>query len=260
MCGIAGVYLQDPTDLDFSHKQFCTFVDALMLGIEHRGRDATGLAAISKTGELHIEKADLEASAFKLWRSDIPRNPQAILLHTRFATQGTPMNLLNNHPVQYDEVLVTHNGHISNDDKLFREEDLERKAEVDSEIISALFHKYGIEKAHIPLQKLDGNMAVAVADLRKPGALVLAKGWSSPLETYRWDNGIIWASTKDAIREALKESIGFEVKWNDICSLTSGDILYFADGEFEKLEFKAYTKPYNPQIIRPIAINGVAVA
>lgn len=244
MCGIGGIYFHDPAQNPFKEKEFSTMIDSMLKGIESRGRDATGIAAVSKTGQLHIEKADLEASNFSLWRSDVPRNAQTVLLHTRYATQGTPMNLDNNHPILYDDVLVTHNGHISNDDELFKEEELERKAQVDSEIIAALFQKHGIDKAHIPLQKLDGNMAVAVSDLRKPNTLVLAKSWHSPLEYYLSKQGIIWASTKSTIQDALEDSLNFKIKYGDIDSLQAGEILLLENGSCEKLQFKSYVKPY----------------
>jgi glucosamine 6-phosphate synthetase-like amidotransferase/phosphosugar isomerase protein len=188
-------------------------ISELLLGIEHRGFDATGIAAVgAASGALHIEKADTEASNFNWWRSNLPETPRSVLLHTRFATKGSPMKLENNHPIRYNNIVVTHNGHINNDDELFSDECLSRNAEVDSEAIAAVFDKYGIDKAHIPLGKFDGNMAVAVADLRKPNTLVLAKGQSSPLYYYNATEGIMWASTEQTIIEASEKALGLVIE------------------------------------------------
>lgn len=242
MCGIAGVYFHNPKELPIGSKDISTLVDTLLHKIENRGKDATGVAAISPTGDLHIEKADLEAETFTKWRRDLPVNLQTILLHTRYATKGTTMNLDNNHPIVYENVIVTHNGHISNDDKLFADQKIDRKAQVDSEIIAALFNKHGIEKANLALQQLDGNMAVAVSDLRKPNVLVLAKGRQSPLEYYLDDSGVIWASTKLAIEDALK-AINVKIKWNEIKSLSQGELLLIENGRVEEFKFSVYNKP-----------------
>ena len=244
MCGIAGVYFHDPDNSPLTHTSLEKLVDQLLLGIEHRGHDATGFAAVLPSGELEIEKADLEAQRFCWWRSKLPEKPQSVLLHTRFATQGTPMNLDNNHPVRYNNAVMTHNGHIHNDKEIFDEEGLSRNAEVDSEVIAALFDKYGIDKAHIPLGKLDGGFAVAVADLRKPKSLVLAKGNSSPLFYYEATQGIVWASTEQTIIDALKKSLNLEISRSEIDTLWYGQLLLLEDGKAEKLKFKVYSKPY----------------
>jgi predicted glutamine amidotransferase len=240
MCGLAGVYFYKAKDRPFSHLQMSRLVNELLVGIEHRGTDATGIAAISEAGELHIEKADLSAGYFNKWRKELPEYPQTILCHTRYATQGTPMNLDNNHPIHYEDIIVTHNGHISNDDKIFRDEKLKRYAEVDSEAIAALFQRYGIDKAHIPLGKLDGNFAVAISDLRKPNTLLLAKGYQSPLHYYKTKHGIIWASEIDVIIKAIEEVFGTVIPMSKIDNLFFGELLLIEDGKVDKLDFEVY--------------------
>jgi hypothetical protein len=249
LCGIAGFYFHDPDNCPLTAISIESLIDQLLLGIEHRGFDATGIAAVgAASGALHIEKADTEASNFNWWRSRLPETPRSVLLHTRFATKGTATNLENNHPIRYNNIVVTHNGHINNDDELFSDECLSRNAQVDSEAIAAVFDKYGIDKAHIPLGKFDGNMAIAVADLRKPNTLVLAKGQSSPLYYYNATEGIMWASTEQTIIEASEKALGLSLKPKDIEKLPYGKLLLIEDGEVDKLEFKPYKKPYKPLV------------
>jgi hypothetical protein len=241
MCGIAGIHFKDPKDPGLSPKQLEDFVDLLLLGIEPRGRHATGYAVVDNRGAVSLEKADTDAANFINWRHALPKRPRTIQLHTRWATQGTPMNLDNNHPVQYESVFAIHNGHIRNDDKLFSAFELERHAEVDSEIIPALFHHFGLDKAHKALQELDGNFAVAVMDPERfPKQLVLAKGYSSPLEYIETSRAIVWASTWDAIEQACKVALNFKPSKRTCQSLKYGELLYVEGADIEKMDFQMY--------------------
>lgn len=244
MCGIAGIYFHDPSDLPMSVNAMEMLIDELLLGIQHRGTDATGVAAVTPSGDLHIEKADLEAERFIMWRKDLPETPRSVLLHTRFATQGTPMNLENNHPITYNNAVVVHNGHISNDNEIFRDEGLHRKAQVDSEAIAALFDRHGIEKANVALKKLDGNYAVAVADLRKPNSLVLAKGWSSPLFYFETPEGLVWASEEKVIINAINSVLKLDISYRHIERVDFGRLLLIEDGKVENLSFPTFTHTY----------------
>lgn len=248
MCGIAGIYVKEPSSKDLPPQpEIEAFVDSLLLGIEHRGRHATGVVAVRKgSRRAHLEKADLPASEFVNWRRPLVNKPRIILGHTRYATQGTPMNLENNHPVQYRSCFVTHNGHISNDTSLFLDNDLERFAEVDSEIIPALITKHGLDKVHLALQKLDGNFAIAAIDPENhPDTLVLAKGWQSPLSVYETRDVLVWASESAVIREAVKDVWGATIPYSEIKTLELGKLLYVEDGTVEEMKFEPYRRTYS---------------
>lgn len=257
MCGIAGIYLKDTENPYIGPKELEDVVDWLHCGIEHRGGHATGIAVQNAEGQHFLEKSDMTASKFIFWRQDIPANPRSILLHTRLATKGKPENLLNNHPVQYKNIMAIHNGHINNDDDLFKEEEIERIAEVDSEIIPALFNKYGTDDPKVALEKLSGGFAIAVIDEKNPGRLILAKGSSSPLMYLETSGMWIWASESEVILKALEFGMGFEAKRADINELKYGEYLMIRDGNSLKEDFKPYVKtwsrpqstitPYNPE-------------
>lgn len=238
MCGIVGIHFKNPRDTGIRHDKLENLVSELLLGIEHRGKDATGLLTVDAKGVPSLVKADTKASTFVAWRDPVPRRVRTILGHTRFATQGHPSNLDNDHPVQYGSCFAIHNGHISNDDELFKQFRLDRHAEVDSEIIPALFDMYGLDKAHLALQELDGNMATAVVDpARFPDVTVLAKGWSSPVEYLETKHAIVFASTTDAIQDACEKALGFRPARSKIKSLTAGELLYMEKDKVELLEF-----------------------
>src|SRR5271166_4207544 len=143
MCGIGGFrrYGPEPINIDSVQQMFA--------GLVTRGSHAAGISLQHPDGKIYTLKE--EGSALALMAKDewekfteeyLP-NAVICLLHTRFATQGSPSKMENNHPLTQGGVCVTHNGCISNDDKLFGELKLERKAEVDSDIIRAVLDKHG---------------------------------------------------------------------------------------------------------------------
>lgn len=245
MCGIMGIHFKNPRDMGLSHDQLECLVDELLLGIEPRGTHATGLLVVDRKNKPFLEKADVKASTFVKFRTTLPKRVRTILGHTRFATQGEPHILENNHPIQYNSCYAIHNGHINNDSELFAEYDLDRIAQVDSEIIPALFDKFGLDKAHLALQELDGGYATAVVDPERfPGVTVLAKGWASPVEYVETKYALVWASTQSALSDACYVAMGFRPKANRIQHLDPGELLY-ADGDsIEKLTFKPLAKTY----------------
>lgn len=246
MCGIAGFYIKNPTSKKIPPQDVIEeFVNSLLRGIEPRGKDATGLFSASTTDlqVCRLEKEDVPASAFIYWRDPLISNPRYTLCHTRFATKGDPKKEVNNHPVQYDSVYVTHNGVIRNDDSLFREFDLERHGEVDTEIIPALISKFGLDKVHKALTKLSGGFAIAATDPKnKPGELVLAKGPTNPLEVLETKSVVVWASTRNTIIEAWKHVFGSEPAKSLFTSLHDGELLYLTpdSSKSETMKFEVH--------------------
>ncbi len=210
MCGIAGIYVKPG---NIGKLPLERLADNLLLGIEPRGQDATGLFAVGENVEnIRWEKDDIPASYFIQIRNSMPSDTQTVLLHTRFATQGDKKQMRNNHPVNFESCYVVHNGHISNDDEVFVNLDVERTAEVDSIAIPAALSCKGMaDKDNIidGLKELKGGYAIAAVDPEKhPGQLVLAKGNSSPLWILNRKDCLIWASTKEAIQWAWMHSVG----------------------------------------------------
>lgn len=247
MCGIAGIYFKKSRGYNWDAVE--KMVDELVLGIESRGKDATGFVAITNKGKKAVlVKEPVRASLFVRTMPQIAKSTRMILLHTRWATQGSPTIEGNNHPVVYDSCYVTHNGHINNDEDLFKTYEIESKIEkdaigqsVDSEIIPALIAKHGFDKINLALKELDGGFAIAVADPKNhPDELILAKGPNSPLKYFESETVLIWASEIGPIQKAWKAGMDTELSWNRVEDLREGELLWAKPGSIEKLDFPVY--------------------
>lgn len=191
-------------------------ISALLLDIQKRGADATGIA-IQRGNEVVIHKsahiawkflADAETKEFL--DEYLTDDADAVLLHTRAWTKGSPMFNVNNHPLTQGVTAVVHNGVICNDDELFRELKVARgartDAETDSDAIRLLLDHHGITQAGAKsLSKLHGSAAIAAVSTAYPGKLLLARS-GSPLvvAALMEGNQLMWASTKEAIHRAAR--------------------------------------------------------
>src|SRR6187551_715229 len=155
MCGIAGIHVFDSETLP-KWTKIENAIDSLFSAIDHRGGDATGIVAINDNGDMVWQKASCNAFEFYKERKSVPAGVRSILLHTRMATQGSAAFPENNHPVRRGGVYVVHNGHIWNDDEVFRKTNRERYGQVDSEAIAAVIAQYGILQTHKAMEEVAG--------------------------------------------------------------------------------------------------------
>lgn len=202
MCGIAGFNLAPEENVNATR-----LASELLLGIEERGRHATGVAYFDGDGAW-VQKDALPATAF-VKDLDMPAHTSNALLHTRFGTKGSRHDMANNHPIEIPgHVIGVHNGVVWNDDEIFAEVGTSRRiAEVDSEaIFAALAYLPGpIDYA---LGKVLGSAAIAWIDtLGDPGTMHLARISASPLIFAFTEGGsFIFASTASAIRRATTKA------------------------------------------------------
>lgn len=240
MCGIAGIYLRDPSfrvDLE-------ALFDTLAVAIEPRGDDATGYVALAEDGAGEWQKAACAASTFSLYRRGLPKGTRAALIHTRFATQGLPAFMENNHPIKRGSFYIVHNGHVHNDDDMFVKSERNRFGQVDSEAIAARLSSLGeLSLLSDVMAEIEGDAAVAALDERDPTRLVVARGSYSPLWVYDGRRIVLFASTKEAIEKAHKRHIG-KMSRNRLEQLESGEQWEFtADGLTQKTMFKPWERP-----------------
>jgi asparagine synthetase B (glutamine-hydrolysing) len=231
MCGIAG-FVVGPRCRSFVNNNTAEkLADELLLGILNRGQDATGVVSIGADGLSH-QRAACDARVFNRERRPLVANPRAVLLHTRFATQGHEGFVENNHPVVHNGVYVTHNGHISNDATLFRSVPTERLGAVDSEIIPALLSHVGWEAATIAaqLEKLDGGFAIAALN-PKSEDVYIARGNSSPLVYIHREGFTMWASERTAMIDAWRKVWGTPPKEKDFIYAKEGQLIQLRDGD-----------------------------
>lgn len=211
MCGIAGFCL-NPSEHGVNRADLAA---GLLAEIESRGRDATGAAWVDpKSKRLNNIKHATPADKYVRGAGDrLCHGAMTAVMHTRYATQGNPRNNANNHPVQRGHVVLTHNGHIGNDAALFRELEVERKAQVDTEAAAALL-AFGVGKHPTELlQRLRGTAALAWIRTGDPYTLHLARVTSSPLWLAQTTGGsLVYASTQDAVLNGVL-SAGLDYDW-----------------------------------------------
>ncbi len=222
MCGIAAIFLYPqnrPANIWQEIKRSLT--DNLIFNQE-RGKEATGLALLQANGQVILHKQAVPAQQFV----DMPEysellnhvGPQSTLLlgHTRRPTKGAPDNPLNNHPLHIGPLLGVHNGHIKNDDHLFKQFYLPRKAQVDSEIIFQLMAPFSpgqlngsyLSKIQPQLQCMQGQFTFLAADQRAPHKLLVVRH-KNPLSIYyhpRW-NALVFSSSYIYLRKTFGRAV-----------------------------------------------------
>lgn len=210
MCGIAGFSLVPGEGINARR-----LAHSLLLSIEERGTHATGAAWHNPIeNRVHVAKKAMRATAFaqtgRLARMD-PDTVTAIL-HTRFATKGSPANPANNHPIVSGRIIGVHNGHLANDDELFSRYPGERRGQVDSEAAFAVLDRTVLAPEQV-LDRLQGRAALAWIDRRKPSTLNMARVTDSPLAVGQTPGGsTIFASTERLLRRAAVAA-GIELEW-----------------------------------------------
>lgn len=236
MCGIAGASLSPKDQVNAKR-----IAKAMLLEIEHRGRDATGFAFRDSNGQFQVHKRDIDATQFVKRNLCLPKASRTFIMHTRFATQGDPIFNENNHPILTAGIVGVHNGHVSNDWELFRDIDdaLEVKhpdsiriGEVDSEAVFALLGYLDYDgDAPKLLEQVRGGAAIAwMNEADESDALYLARLNSSPLIIGETDSGsLLFASTQEAV-EAGANVAGLTLKM--IRDIPEGTYMRVLDGTY----------------------------
>ena len=163
MCGIFGIISKQKVNLS-----------ELKLLAEHarqRGRDSSGLI-IDSADKYNVYRADYD---IKKLMSGINVSDSTIALgHSRLITNG----LSDNQPVIRGDVCVIHNGIVVNYESLWEELKLDRRQEIDTEIIAAVTEQYINEKSSLEglsnkvLSLCKGVVATAIV-VPKLGKMIL---------------------------------------------------------------------------------------
>lgn len=254
MCGIAGIFIKDPQVVK-KHIALETMANLLLLGIESRGKKATGFVTHLPGGsELTLDKKAVAASDFIKDRSPIPEGATVWLGHTRLDTRGSPEKNENNHPVVCANTFLTHNGTIYNDDDLFKEHKRERLAEVDSEALAMLIDEYGFKEAAKGLAQVRGAFAIASINPEKhPDEVLLAKGGWAPLVIHESDKFVLWASERNAIRDAWKVVLGTPPAYSSFKELHEGEIAVVTKNG---IEYRKFERPEDFRVRRGRGTTG----
>lgn len=243
MCGIAGYCLNPEHYVDTA-----SLAGQMLYDIEHRGYHATGAAWINpKTGKRVMSKAPLSATQYvPRMKDSLCLNAQTAILHTRWATQGSPKNNSNNHPIPRGKIVLTHNGHVSNDKELFKQLSVPRIAQVDSEAVAALIAFAGEHPTQL-LPEIRGTAALAWIAQNAPNVLHLARVSSSPLYIGQTTNGsLVYGSTEQTIENAAI-MMDDELDWS--YSANEGEYFKVKDGMI--VEHETFTPAKRVHVYTP---------
>jgi glucosamine 6-phosphate synthetase-like amidotransferase/phosphosugar isomerase protein len=120
MCGIFGV---------ISHGKINSkSLKVLAKHARQRGRDSSGIITHSTKG-YQTYRADYDIN--QLLKKVSIKNTSLCLGHSRLITNG----LKDNQPVMRDDVIAIHNGIVVNDEEIWNDLSVERKYQIDSEVI-----------------------------------------------------------------------------------------------------------------------------
>lgn len=247
MCGIGAFHVVE-NEFDAGR---CARI--LLRLLEVRGRDAAGVAwhqVVDGKVESIVMKGNVAGS--ELAKDIKPGQIGATgIVHTRWATKGSPEVMENNHPIDVAGIIGVHNGHVSNDDALFAKIDksvYKRVGQVDSEAAFAWLAHGDQEKplAH-RMADVRGNAALLWLDSHdERQRLHAARLTSSPLVMGQMKKGsVIFASTESILDEAAKRlNIEFEFRYSfvegEYCIVENGRISDFVDVPMPKVDVPAY--------------------
>ncbi len=154
MCGIFGVTITEHSRL--STDDLKRSVEDLFVLSESRGKEAAGLAILTPEA-IHVHKEPSSASRmirsrpYRAVFADAVQNGSGhgpggrattIIGHSRLVTNGAQEFHHNNQPVVGQGLIGIHNGIIVNDDDLWRRYPLERRYQVDTEVLLSLVRHF----------------------------------------------------------------------------------------------------------------------
>ena len=222
MCGLAGILLEKlPKRRVRDVKTLTDIFTKLLVLSEHRGPHATGVAWVKRDGSMAVAKAPLpahkfiETSAYRDCLAGVNAQTTILMGHTRWPTCGSEHNPANNHPL-FDHCVLTHNGHISNADALFRRHNLHRTAQVDSEILLRLAEKHtSPEGIDVPgylhaLEACTGRIAAVLVATTRPEQILLLRG-NMPL--FVWHHPALHALAYASEEAILQSAVGYSAAW-----------------------------------------------
>lgn len=231
MCGIFGIIA----------KKKVNKIDLKLL-VKHsqqRGKDSSGLIHF-QDNRYHISRADYNID--KLLNQIKPYNSQVVFGHSRLITNG----LSDNQPVVRENIFVLHNGIIVNDDEIWKNLTIDRKYQIDSEVIIAIVLEHFKNKgqlndlADVIFKKCKGIVSCALL-IQDIGKIILISNNGS-LYIGEKDNATYFASENYPLTKIGCENI-FQVNKN----YKVFDIPVAADFNYKLSDFNSRTENLIPE-------------
>lgn len=246
ICGIGGISANRPFNDDLAEV-----ADRLIRSLHRRGGDAFGyMYDMPDDSGYHVHKEPgpiwMSNKQYQLYYELLDNDVTDFNCHTRLATQGDPFNNVNNHPFDYKNFVMAHNG------VFYSSDDFKNPTEIKTDSFWAL---YWIEEEYVKggsieertkraidngldhvvgafaiwLYNKDDQSTYIFRNPFKPTKIALAKG----------KDFFMYASDRDAIHDALgyseKEPI---LRVKDITTLRSTPpekVFRLSNGDIEDL-------------------------
>mgnify|MGYP003662920159 CR=1 FL=1 len=210
--------------------------------LEVRGKDASGVAWHDGKGGTFVRKNNCAGKELAKVLKDNVGNTGVV--HTRWATLGSPKVEANNHPIDVGGVVGVHNGHCTNHiDLISKCEGYARNGQVDSEAIFALIaHGPKKQLLRTRLAQVEGNAALLwLRSFDKNNRLHAARLTSSPLWFGQTKLGsVIFASTEAILLETAKRcGLVFEYTHE----MAEGSYVRVQDGVLSEMQTINLPKP-----------------
>jgi glucosamine 6-phosphate synthetase-like amidotransferase/phosphosugar isomerase protein len=132
MCGVFGWVSKNDAGPNVK------ILKAIATVTERRGPHAWGLAWIDRRGTLKMYKQSGRISDHLGLLESLAGDAQMLIGHCRYATHGSYLNNLNNHPHPADGGWIVHNGIVRNYLAIADREDLHPVTDCDSEVLGQL--------------------------------------------------------------------------------------------------------------------------
>lgn len=228
MCGIFGIAVR--ANASFGRAQFESLLGRLYLLSESRGKESSGLhlhlpgGADAWTIKDAKSASDLLSSAKfsktlataldAVYRDgdEVCGRSLIAVAHSRLVTNGRAEFAENNQPVRWGEVTVIHNGIVVNVDDLWaRHPHLARHAEVDSEILAALFADAIKNGANVELanrrgfESIEGAASVAWVHAGTSSLSLATNTGDLYFAMLPDDLGLVFASERFILETSLKQ-------------------------------------------------------
>ena len=210
MCGIFGAI----SDHKIQEKE----LNLLGRHAEQRGKDSSGLVWIQEEG-YQAYRANFAISS--LLKRVKPYDSPLVLGHSRLITNG----LNDNQPIIRDGICVLHNGIIVNEPEVWGKLEVERKQQIDTEIIAAIAEEVLLNEGKpetIPdkvLSLCEGVIACAIV-LKQHGKLLLFSNNGSLYSGKASDGSILFSSEEFPLKilacSEIQQLVGEAVKIVDI--------------------------------------------
>ena len=183
MCGVFGFVSTNGGKFSMAALRRVAFANQV------RGSHAWGMAWIGDDGILKMHKST-GAIGQSLDQLAMASDAKVLIGHTRYATQGCPLDNRNNHPHQADDGYIVHNGMIPHYRHIVREYGLTMTTDCDSEVLARLIEQSTAETRL--------KQCIDAANIVQELPLVMLGIWADGTMTAVRDGNPLWTGETKA--------------------------------------------------------------